>query len=385
MERVKTIAWWVVAALFLLWTLAAFPSLGCLLFLIGAAVSAPLPAVRDFWDEKGLRGAPKVALAVALLIAGSVAAQDRFAERGAEQESPSETAETAEAAPPAVPDGGETAPEAVEESAPPEIETPENAIMLVAGEKGEYGKWTAMNDETFYAYYLPGGVYSVTNAGEYPTQVSVYEGIQRNFETGFDEYSATGGALRLEVGESGEITIPDGWFAEIHEPTKAAFVRIGDAPEPESEPVAETPEPVGYDALQELYVTFPLGVSFQEAIAFLDAAGLPYSSEKYNGGRVCQVSTEKDGTAQKYNRSGLPYVTISYKYPSGENSANDVLEKYQFTRIEYYPAQGYFSFRTESETYGEIRRLGTNIGQNLTREEQIAFFYKYKDDKTAFR
>lgn len=271
MERVKTIAWWVVAALFILWTLAAFPSLGCLFFLIGAAVSAPVPAVRDFWDEKGLRGAPKVALAVALLIAGSVAAPDSVKERGAEKEPPSEAAEIVEAVPSAdaesVPDEGETAP-------PPEMEP---------------------------------------------------------------------------------------------------------------EPVEETPEPVGYDALQELYVTFPLGASFQEAIAFLDAAGLPYSSEKYNGGRVCQVSTEKDGTEQKYNRSGLPYVTISYKYPSGENSANDVLEKYQFTRIEYYPAQGYFSFRTESETYGEIRRLGTNIGQNLTREEQIAFFYKYKDDKTAFR
>lgn len=131
MERVKTIAWWVVAALFLLWALAAFPSLGCLFFLIGAAVSAPVPAVRDFWDEKGLRGAPKVALAVALLIAGSVAAQDRFAERGEEPEPPSEAAEIAEAAPSAdaesVPDEGETAPEAVEESA----QSPESLVEFL--------------------------------------------------------------------------------------------------------------------------------------------------------------------------------------------------------------------------------------------------------------
>ena len=246
MERVKTIAWWVVAALFLLWTLAAFPSLGCLFFLIGAAVSAPVPAVRDFWEEKGLRGAPKVALAVALLIAGAIAAPDSVKERGAEKEPPSEAAETVEAAPSSeiesVTGGEETPPEEVTESAPtPEIEIPENAILLVAGEKGEYGKYTAMNKETFYAYYLPGGVYSVTNAGEYPAQVSVYEGIQWNAETGFDEYSADGGALRLEVGESGEITIPDGWFVEIREPDKAAFVRISDAPEPE--PAEETPEP----------------------------------------------------------------------------------------------------------------------------------------------
>ena len=285
MEKVKTIAWLVVAALFLLWTLAAFPSLGCLLFLIGAAVSAPIPAVRDFWDEKGLRGAPKVALAVALLIAGSVAAQDRFAERGEEQEPPSETAEIAEAAPSAdaesVPDEGETAPETPTESAPPETEIPENAILLVAGEKGEYGKWTAMNDETFYAYYLPGGVYSVTNAGEYPAQVSVYEGILRNFETGFDEYSATGGALRLEVGESGEIAIPDGWFVEIHEPTKAAFVRIGDAPEPEPEPAEET------------------GASVEDCIALIKTA-LENSFENCNvylneSGRVLTVDVWRDG------------------------------------------------------------------------------------------
>ena len=92
MEKVKTIAWWVAAALFLLCALVSFPSCGFLLFLIGAAVSAPIPAVRDFLSEKALRGGPKIALVVALLIAGALAAPDSVKERGAEKEPPSEAA-----------------------------------------------------------------------------------------------------------------------------------------------------------------------------------------------------------------------------------------------------------------------------------------------------
>ena len=113
--------------------------------------------------------------------------------------------------------------------------------------------------------------------------------------------------------------------------------------------------------------------------------GLPYSEEKYNGSRVFQISTTKEGTAQKYNKSGLPYIEVHYYYPKNENSAADVLEKYSFTSIDYVPKSGYFSFQTLSAGKGKIIRLGTDIGYDLSREDQIIFYYQYKDDKTAFR
>ena len=237
-EKLAIALSWFVVFWFVIFTIVSFPSFGTVIFLVGLAVCLPIPAIRDFWSAKGLRGAAKIALIAALVVAGAAMTPREKTEPSKEAETLSDVA-VAEAQEPAPEENGVEAQEETQSETMP----PDGAITLVAGEKGEYGKYTAMNDETFYAYYLPGGVYSVTNAGEYPAQVSVYEGIQRDFETGFDEYSATGDVLRLEVGESGEIAIPDGWFVEIHEPDKAAFVRIGDATEPEPEPAEETPEP----------------------------------------------------------------------------------------------------------------------------------------------
>lgn len=150
-----------------------------------------------------------------------------------------EAQEPADSAEPAQNDT-ETPPEPVTEPEPQD-----NAITLVAGEKGLYGEWFTMNEEAFYIYRVPAGVYRVTNAGEYPTQASVYKGVIRNEETGFDEYSASGDVAWMDVGGSKEITVPEGWFIGIHEPTKITLVRTGDAPTPEPEPAPEPePEPV---------------------------------------------------------------------------------------------------------------------------------------------
>lgn len=104
-----------------------------------------------------------------------------------------------------------------------EVAADVSVIELIAGEQGEYGELITMSEgtdmeESFYAYYVPGGTYEVTNKGDYMTQVTVYEGFSRNEETGYDDYTNIGDALTLDIGKTDTIEIPDGWFIEIHEP-----------------------------------------------------------------------------------------------------------------------------------------------------------------------
>lgn len=98
------------------------------------------------------------------------------------------------------------------------------AIELIAGEQGEYGKLITMSagtdmEESFYAYYIPAGSYTVTNEGEYMTQISVYGGFAKNEETGYDEYTDVGDIVLLDAGEEASVEISEGWFVEIQEPT----------------------------------------------------------------------------------------------------------------------------------------------------------------------
>lgn len=140
---------------------------------------------------------------------------------------------------------------------------------------------------------------------------------------------------------------------------------------------------ITYDDLQNLYVTFPTDVNIAEALIFLENYGLPYSNEKYNGSRTIQVSITEDGTVQRYNKSGMPYITIGYNYEEN-NNFNDDLSKYSFSSIQYEPKDGYFTFGELDDGTGFIRRLGIDINIDLSREDQIRFFYQYKDDKEAF-
>lgn len=67
-------------------------------------------------------------------------------------------------------------------------------------------------------YYVPAGTYEVTNAGEYPTQVNVYEGVAVNDE-GWEGPANVGDIITLKVGETGQITVPEGYYVDIAEPT----------------------------------------------------------------------------------------------------------------------------------------------------------------------
>ncbi|HFR3836756.1 TPA: hypothetical protein ACHWCB_000081 [Streptococcus suis] len=104
------------------------------------------------------------------------------------------------------------------------------AITLVANELGQFGKRIVMNEgtdmsEELIVFYLPAGTYQVENIGDYPAQISVYEGFKRDESTGYDDYTATGDVKLIKQGNSDTIVIPEGWFVEIHEPAKFSLVR----------------------------------------------------------------------------------------------------------------------------------------------------------------
>ncbi|MBR5950595.1 MAG: hypothetical protein IKZ87_04085 [Actinomycetaceae bacterium] len=127
-------------------------------------------------------------------------------------------------------DGSETTtpstPTTTETTTPTTTETAEDTstkIELIAGEQGEYGRELVVSEgtdleERLIVYYLPSGDYSVTNIGDYPTQVTVYEGIRPSGD-GYDEYTNTGDILMIKPQETGNLNVPEGWFIEIHEPT----------------------------------------------------------------------------------------------------------------------------------------------------------------------
>jgi hypothetical protein len=60
------------------------------------------------------------------------------------------------------------------------------------------------------------------------TQVNVFEGFAKNEETGYDEYTATGSIILIQVDETGTIEVPEGWFIEIHEPAHISLTLVAE-------------------------------------------------------------------------------------------------------------------------------------------------------------
>ena len=99
-----------------------------------------------------------------------------------------------------------------------------SAITLVAGQEDEYSQSRTLNagtefEETQLVYYVPAGTYEVQNTGDYRTQVSVYQGVTTN-DAGWEEPANTGDVIVLEPGEKGTITVPEGYYVDILEPTQ---------------------------------------------------------------------------------------------------------------------------------------------------------------------
>lgn len=106
----------------------------------------------------------------------------------------------------------------------------ENSFTLTAGEAGEYGQLITYNkdtefEETFYAYYIPEGTYTVTNAGEYISQVTVCSNEKVITDAGWEESESVGDVKLIDVGESDTITVEEGYHIEIIEPAVFELVK----------------------------------------------------------------------------------------------------------------------------------------------------------------
>ena len=113
----------------------------------------------------------------------------------------------------------------------------EMMFFLTAGIQGEYGETITYNEgtefeESFFAYYVPYGKYMVKNVGDYPTQVNVYSDEITMSSSGFEE-PAEGSVITLKVGETKELTVPEGWHIEIAEPTMIQMQKVKEKPNSE--------------------------------------------------------------------------------------------------------------------------------------------------------
>ena len=195
----------------------------------------------------------------------------------------------------------------------PETKIPNDAIVLIAGQKGEYGKMITYNEgtefeENFYAYYVPAGIYEITNIGKYTTQVNVYSN-ETVFEDGV-EYPATAASKRLELSNTVVMTVGADDHIEIIEPTEIALVLIGEWTAPETEPPATEPPvteppatepPATEPPVTEPPVTEPVEVVQCEIVDTYYTCGIDILGD-YWMQVVCVV--ENTGTTNLYLSSG---------------------------------------------------------------------------------
>lgn len=104
------------------------------------------------------------------------------------------------------------------------------SFELLAGTAGAYGREVILNEGTEFedkeiGYFVPAGTYKITNVGDYPSQVTVYNNETHVTEEGWEEWT-DGNAQRLEVNESVEMTVEDGYFISINEPTHLSLEKI---------------------------------------------------------------------------------------------------------------------------------------------------------------
>ena len=97
-----------------------------------------------------------------------------------------------------------------------------------AGEYGTYGKALVLNKDTelpnyMIGYFVPAGTYQVTNVDVYPTQVTVYQ--NKKVKQGEWEEWANCKAYLLDVQETKSVTVPEGYFIKVTEPTHIHLVQ----------------------------------------------------------------------------------------------------------------------------------------------------------------
>ena len=105
----------------------------------------------------------------------------------------------------------------------------DSSITLTAGEAGEYGELITYNEgtefeETLYAYYVPAGTYTVTNIGEYGSQINVCSD-ETVTDNGWEESADIADVELIGVGDSYTITVEEGYHIEIIEPAVFELVK----------------------------------------------------------------------------------------------------------------------------------------------------------------
>ncbi|MBR1796839.1 MAG: hypothetical protein IJ757_02310 [Clostridiales bacterium] len=124
----------------------------------------------------------------------------------------------------------------IEETETTASETNESLFIdIVAGELGEYGDIVVLGantdfPDTNYCYVVPTGTYIVSNVGNYMAQVDV---IRNELATDVDfdgneyEYWVDSTPYLLDVGATEEITINEGYFIELEEPSHITLESVG--------------------------------------------------------------------------------------------------------------------------------------------------------------
>lgn len=107
------------------------------------------------------------------------------------------------------------------------------SFELIAGVAGKYGELFTLNygtefEETYYIYRIPTGNYTVTNIGEYASQISVYSDKFKTNNDGLQEPEETIYVKLFDIEESDIVYIPDGCYVEIHKPSRFYFSKIVD-------------------------------------------------------------------------------------------------------------------------------------------------------------
>ena len=118
-----------------------------------------------------------------------------------------------------------------EEEQTPEVSPDESAaltIELVAGEPNEYSQEVVLSEDTDMpvrklCYFVPAGVYEVTNTGEYPVQFNLYT-VETQWVDGWEEPVDSNITMIMD-GESATVEVPEGWYVYIASPDQVTMVQ----------------------------------------------------------------------------------------------------------------------------------------------------------------
>lgn len=141
-----------------------------------------------------------------------------------------------------------------------------------------------------------------------------------------------------------------------------------------------------YDALQQLYLDINNGMSYTDVLSTVQQSKLPYTQQAYNGGTAIIRVAKTSGAALQKNAESGDNIVITFEYDKDSGFALKDYINYNFGEIQYNPLSTSLSLRLynysqhdkkEPGTY--IYNLGNDTGLHLSPEDQLKFYYAYKE------